>query len=105
LRIVSGSGRRSSPQRVKVGDAVDAEHDGLTVDCELLFAILQRSLDDPGKALGPVVAVADEQLNGLAIALDAEAVAVIFDFVDPVGAGSDRFGGGRQAEFERGNDD
>ena len=44
---------------------------------------LQRGFDDPGIALGPVVAVAGEQPDPVAVALQAQAIAVIFDFVQP----------------------
>jgi hypothetical protein len=37
-------------QRVEIGNAVNAEHHGLTVDDELLAPVLQRGLDDPGKS-------------------------------------------------------
>jgi hypothetical protein len=37
-------------QAIEIGDAVDAEHDGLTVDDKLLVPILKRSLDDPREA-------------------------------------------------------
>ena len=67
-------------QRVEIGDAVDAEHDGLAIDNELLLAVLQRGFDNPGEALGPIVAVARQEAHGLAVALDAQAIAVIFDF-------------------------
>ena len=55
-----------------------------------------------GVSLGPVVPVAGEETHGLALALDAQAIAVIFDFVDPVRPGRHHLGGGRQAEFESG---
>ena len=35
-------------QRVKIGNAVDAEHHGFAIDDELLLPILQRGLSDPG---------------------------------------------------------
>jgi hypothetical protein len=37
---------------VEVGDAVDAEDDGLAIDDELPVPIPQRALDDPGVAAG-----------------------------------------------------
>ena len=47
--------RKSAPhvvlaavQRVKIGNAVDAEHHGFAIDDELLLPILQRGLSDPG---------------------------------------------------------
>ncbi|MGY4325598.1 hypothetical protein ACVWWG_000012 [Bradyrhizobium sp. LB7.2] len=44
-------------QGVEVGHSVDAQHQGLTVDAELLLAVLQRGLDNPGEAIRLVVAV------------------------------------------------
>ena len=40
---------------IEIGDAIDAKDDLLAVDDELLVPVLQRSLDDPGVAIGPVV--------------------------------------------------
>nr|WP_312016792.1 hypothetical protein [Bradyrhizobium japonicum] len=68
---------------------------------ELLLTVLQRRLDDPGEAVRPVVAVLGEQPNVALFALDAQAVAVILDFVDPVGAGRHHLGGRGQAELKR----
>jgi hypothetical protein len=34
-------------QGVEVGDAIDAEHDGLAVDDEPLASVLQRGLSEP----------------------------------------------------------
>ena len=70
-------------QGVEVRGAVDAEHHGLAVDDELLLAVLQRGLDDPGVSLGPVVAVAGEEPHGF-LALDVQAIAVKLDFVNPI---------------------
>ncbi|AHY50678.1 hypothetical protein BJS_03528 [Bradyrhizobium japonicum SEMIA 5079] len=53
-----------------------------------------------GVSLGPVVPVAGEETHGLALALDAQTIAVIFHFVDPVASGRHHLGGGQQAEFE-----
>jgi hypothetical protein len=47
-------------KRLKIRDAVDAENDGLAVDDEMLLPVLQRGFDDPGIALGPVIAVAGD---------------------------------------------
>ena len=46
----------SRVQGVEIGNAVDTEHDRLFVDDELRMLVLQRGLDDPGIAIGPVVA-------------------------------------------------
>ena len=48
-------------QRVEVGDAVDAEDDGLAVEHEPPLPHLARGLGDPRIALGPVLAAARDQ--------------------------------------------
>ncbi|MET4236705.1 hypothetical protein ABIA85_010026, partial [Bradyrhizobium sp. LA6.10] len=50
---------------------------------------LQRCLEDP------VETILGEQPNVAALALDAQPVAILFDFVDPVGARRYHLGGGR----------
>src|ERR1035438_6318421 len=52
-------------QGVEVGNTIDAEDNGLAVNDELLLAVLQRGLDDPGIALGPVVSVAGYQAHAV----------------------------------------
>jgi hypothetical protein len=76
-------------QGVEVGNAIDPENDGGAVDYELLHPVLQRRLDDPRIASGPVVAASRDEAREVAVALDAQAVAVMFDLVQPVGAGGD----------------
>jgi len=56
--------------------------DRLAVDHELAALVLQRGLDDPWIATAPVVAVAGKQAHGLALALNDQAIAVRFDFVE-----------------------
>ncbi|MET3997754.1 hypothetical protein ACVWXN_000176 [Bradyrhizobium sp. i1.4.4] len=68
---------------------VDSQHHRLAVDDELLLAVLQRCLEDP------VETILGEQPNVAALALDAQPVAILFDFVDPVGARRYHLGGGR----------
>jgi hypothetical protein len=41
-------------ERIEVGDTVDAEHNGLTIDHEALGLVLQRGLHNPRVAAGPV---------------------------------------------------
>ena len=48
-------------QRIEIGNAIDAEHYGLTVDHELLHPVLAYRLDDPWDALGPIVAEGSER--------------------------------------------
>jgi len=43
-------------QRVEIGDAIDAEHDGLAVDDEAGLPHLARRLHDPRITVGKVVA-------------------------------------------------
>ena len=45
---------------------------------------LTRGFDDPGICAGPVAAIAGNQAHAIAIALDAQAIAVILDFVQPI---------------------
>jgi hypothetical protein len=86
LRMDSGSRRRSSPsiastskaqsctflvvlagmQRVEVGDALHAQHHRLAVDDEPRLPVLQRGLDDPRIAAGPVIAAARDQPHAVA---------------------------------------
>jgi hypothetical protein len=91
-------------QRVEVGDAVDAEDDRLAIDDELLVSVLQRGLDDPEIALGPVVSAPRDQPHAIAGALDPQAVAVILDLVEPLRAGWHVLAERRQAELELGHE-
>ena len=67
-------------QRVEVGDAIDAKDDRLAVDHKLLDAVLQGGLGDPGISPRPVIAAARDQPHPIAVALDADAEAVMLDF-------------------------
>jgi hypothetical protein len=86
-----------SPQGVKVGNGVGAEHHGLTIDDELLERVLQRGLDDPRIAPRPVMTIAGEQPHAIAVAVNEQAEAVVFDFVGPVRGRKDDFAAGRYA--------
>ena len=86
-------------QLIEIGDAVNAEDDGLAIDDELLVAVFQRGLDDPGIAFGPVVSAARDQPHAIAVALDAQAVAVIFDLVESIRAVGDFCTAGRNAKL------
>jgi len=55
-------------QRIEIGDAVDAEDNGLAIDDELLMPVPQRALDDPRITAAPVVAVPGNQAHAVAIA-------------------------------------
>src|SRR6516165_3351757 len=87
-------------QGIEVGDAVDAEHHSLTVDHELPVPVLQRRFDDPRIAVAPVVPAAGDQADAVAITLQAQPVAVVFDLVKPVRAGGDAGRPGGDAELE-----
>jgi hypothetical protein len=54
-------------QRVEIRIAIDAENDGLAIDDELLLPVFQRGFNDPGIALGPVIAVASNQPYAIAV--------------------------------------
>lgn len=48
-----------------------------------------------------LMAILSDQPHGLALALDAQVIAVVLDFVEPVVADGNGFGGRWQAELER----
>jgi hypothetical protein len=68
-------------KRVEVGDAIDTQDYGLAVEDEALLADLASRLDDPGIPIGPVIAAPGDQACAVAVALQAEAIAVVFDLV------------------------
>ena len=48
----------SRVQGIEIGDAVDAEHHGLTINDKMPVPILESRFDDPGVTVSPVVTVA-----------------------------------------------
>lgn len=62
--------------------------------------ILRAALDDPGIAAGPIVAPARDQAHAVAVALQAEAIPVVFYLVKPIGAVRDCCALGRQAKLK-----
>jgi hypothetical protein len=46
-----------------------------------------RRVGDPREAIGPIVTAASNQADAVTVALDAEALAVVFDLAKPVGTG------------------
>ena len=88
-------------KRVKIGDAVDTEDDGLAVEDEPLLPVLERGLDNPEIALGPIVSAASDQPDAIAVALCAEAKAVLLDLVKPLRAGGNHSSRDRDAELKR----
>src|SRR4029077_9810570 len=73
-------------QRLEVGDAVDTEHYGLTIDDELPDTVLQRGFDDPRIVVGPVVTASCDQAHAIAVTLQVESVAVVLYFMEPARA-------------------
>jgi len=67
----------------------------------MLLPVLQGSFSDPWVAFGPVIAAACNQPYPVAIALDAQAVAVILDFVEPFGTSGNLGPGYGDAELKR----
>lgn len=65
-------------QRIEIGDAVNAEHNRFAIERKLPMPVLQCCLDDPGIPIGPVVSAARDQAHAVAVALQAEAIAVVF---------------------------
>ena len=89
-------------QGIEIGDAVHTEHDRFAVDYELAVLVLQSGLDDdPGIAAAPFGAVAAEEAHAVAVALNDQAIAVIFDFVQPNRRRGDARPSGREAGQER----
>jgi hypothetical protein len=60
-------------QRVEIGDAVNAEHHGLTVNDELLVPVLQCRLDDPRISTASVIAALGDQAHAVVVALKRSA--------------------------------
>jgi hypothetical protein len=89
-------------QGIEIGISVNAQDDCLAVQHEPLRPYLPRGLDDPRITVGPVVTAPCDEAHVITVALQAEAVAVVLDLVEPVrrvrNLGSPR----RDAEIERG---
>jgi hypothetical protein len=62
---------------LKIGDPINAEHQGFAVDDEPFGAVLKRRLDDPRVPVGPVGAAARGQAHAVAVALQPKAIAVV----------------------------
>lgn len=88
-------------QTVEVGDAIDAQQHRLAVEDEGAGAVPQRGLDDQRVAVGPVVAVAGDQPDALAVMLNYQAVAIVLDFVKPFRADRNLGSECRDAWLER----
>src|SRR6266849_1994382 len=70
-------------QSVEIGDAVNAEQNRLAIEDERGLPVSQCRLNDQRIAGGPIVAVAGEQPHARAVAVDDQAVAVVFYFMEP----------------------
>jgi hypothetical protein len=77
-------------QRVEIRNAIDPKDDRFAVDHKLTDTVFQSGLTDPREAARPVIAAAGDQPHTVPVALNANAVAVVLDLVQPVGAGRDR---------------
>jgi hypothetical protein len=73
---------------VDVRNPVAPEHHGLAIDHEPIVFVLQR-LGDPGITTAPVVTVAAEQAHYFTFALNDQAIAVVFDQIEPGRASQD----------------
>jgi hypothetical protein len=85
-------------QGIEVGHAIEAKHDRLAIDHELLSAVSEGSLSDPWETPGPVIAAARDQAHAITVTLRVEAVAVILDFMEPLRACGHGFAGRRDAK-------
>ena len=87
-------------QCVEIGAAVDAQDHSFPVHHKSALPVLQRGLNNPRVALRPVVPAFGDQPHARAIALQPEAVAVVFYFMKPFGRRWHGGGAGRQAKLE-----
>jgi hypothetical protein len=90
-------------QSIEISDAIDSQDDRLAIDDELLAPVPQGRLGDPREPFGPVMAAAGDQPHAVAVTFYAEAVPVVLDLMEPVGAGGHGFGGGGNAELVLGH--
>ena len=66
-------------QAIEVGDAVDAEQHGFSIQDEGVGPVTQSGFGDPRIPAAPVVAVPGPQPHGLALPLNDQAVAIVLD--------------------------
>jgi hypothetical protein len=55
----------------------------LAVNDKLLLAVLQRGFNHPGVSLGPVMTATGKQAHTITIALQAKAVSIVLDLIQP----------------------
>jgi hypothetical protein len=87
-------------QAVEVRSTIYAEQHSLTVNHKRALAISQRGLDNEGIAVAPVVTIASEKTHALSVTLNDQAVAILLDFVNPVGTAGHLASPSRDAGFE-----
>jgi hypothetical protein len=85
-------------QRSEVRGAIEAEHDRLSVDHEMLLAQFQRGRDDQREAPRPIMPAPADQTHAALLADKHHPVTVVLHFVQPVRACGHfvRFGGERK---------
>src|SRR5438067_630024 len=71
-------------QPIEVRSAVDAKQHGFTVEDKRADADAKRCLNDQRIAIRPVITIARKQANSLAVPMNGKAIAIVFDFVDPI---------------------
>jgi hypothetical protein len=71
-------------KRLEVGDTLAILHDGLTIDNCRLAAKVGGGADDRGITVAPIISVTGEDTCFAALNQHLAAVAIVFDFVNPV---------------------
>ena len=77
----------SPAQIIKQGQAVRSKHDGLAVDREAIGLDPPGSGRDRRQSRGPVNGVTAIQPHNRTVAADDQPIAVMLDFVNPIGTG------------------
>jgi hypothetical protein len=88
-------------QEFNSGDAVDAEQLRFTMQDEGVGPAAQRGLDNARVPVAPVITVAGLQPYGLALPLNDQAVAIVFDLMKPLRPVGDLGSARRNAAGER----
>jgi hypothetical protein len=88
-------------QPVEIRDAVHAKQHGFAIEDKLLGSDAACGLDNERISACPVIAIASEEADAVAIAGNDQAIAVLFDFVDPVGMTGDLRPARRNARSKR----
>jgi hypothetical protein len=65
-------------QGIEVRNSIEGEQPSLAIDDELPVPVLAGDLDDPRISIAPVVATSGDQTDAIALAFEAETVAVVF---------------------------